>query len=292
VSVDAYAITTTWPWSEPSGSFFVIFLVISAVFTLLGLLVAVLVGDQLDGPVQTTAMAVSHATSAGIGARGETLVVGRLPRGDQVFVAALLGGLTRLEAALATAALSSGWLRRHGRWQVVVLPDVTPEEPILQQLKAILDDPAAGATPRHRLRTAALRLRPQLEESARRLGLMRPAERRSLLILLGLAGVVVATGFGLLRAFAEASVPGDLLMVYYVVMIEAALGVVLAIRLTHRHRQARAWLAWVDDAIDSLRADVRAGRPVAPADVTLVAAVDGMALGQTRASLGLDVFSR
>jgi hypothetical protein len=123
------------------------------------------------------------------------------------------------------------------------------------------------------------------------MGLLRPADRRSMLILLGLAGVVVATGMGLLRGFADMAGAGDLFAIYYVISAEAGLAAVLAIWLTNRHRQARAWLTWVDDAIEAIRADVRAGRPVPAADLTLVAAVDGMALGRTRDTLGLDVFS-
>lgn len=286
-----YDLAHTWPWSASSGDFLVAFIALSLILSLVGVLVAIVVGNALDGPVQTTALSSASSLSSAVVGVGPTLRPGQLPHGDERFVTALLAGLPRLEAALAAAGAAAGWLRVGENGEVEVLADVVPEEPLLVRCKEILDDPGAGRTPRHRLRTAALRLRPDLMARAEALGLLRPVDRRSGLILLSLAGVAVAAVLGGLRLVAASSAD-EVGIIQYVLGIEAGLVIVLAVSLTARHRQARAWLAWLDDSIDALRADVRAGRDLPVGDVVLVAAVDGFALGATGRRLGLDAFTR
>jgi len=286
-----FELAHTWPWSAPMEVFLATFIVLSVVISLGGVLVAIVVGNVLDGPVRTTALSSSASLSSAVIGVQATLRPGQLPHGDEVFVTALLAGLAHLEAALATAGAAAGWLRVTDRGELEVLADVVPDEPLLARCKEILDDPGAGRTPRHRLRTAALRLRPDLMARAEALGLLRAVDRRSGLILLSLAGVVVAAVLGVLRLFVSTSIE-EANVIQYVLWLEAGLVVVLAIWLTARHRQARAWLSWLEDSIDALRADVRAGRDLPVGDVVLVAAVDGFRLGRTGARLGLDVFTK
>jgi hypothetical protein len=285
-----YDLAHTWPWSAQQEDFLVAFLALSLILTLAGVLVAIVVGNALDGPVQTTALSSATSVSSAVVGVGATLRPGQLPHGDEVFVTALLAGLAHLEAALAAAGTAAGWLRVTPGGALEVLADVVPEEPLLARCKEILDDPGAGRTPRHRLRTAALRLRPTLMARAEALGLLRPADRRSGLIVLSLAGVAVAAVLGGLRLAIDASLEEANIM-WYVLGLEGALALVLGIVLTARHRQARAWLAWLDDSIDALRADVRAGRTRSVGDIVLVAAVDGFALEHTADRLGLRVFT-
>jgi hypothetical protein len=109
--------------------------------------------------------------------------------------------------------------------------------------------------------------------------------------VLSLAGIIVAGVLGVVRLYVESSID-EASIIQYVLGLEAALVVLLALWLTARHRQARAWLRWLDDSIDALRADVRAGRDLPVGDIVLVAAVDGFSLGRTGARLGLDAFTR
>lgn len=286
-----YELAHTWPWSASSDDFSVVFTVLAVILSLTGVLVAILVGNSLDGPVQTTALSSDSSRSSAVVGVGATLRPGQLPHGDELFVTALLVGLRHLEAALATAGAAAGWLRVTRSGELEILADVVPEEPLLARCKEILDDPGAGRTPRHRLRTAALRLRPTITARAEELGLLRPVERRSGLILLSLAGVLVAGLIGGLRLAVSPSVE-EFAFLQYALSLAAGVALVLGIRFTGRHRQARAWLDWLDNSINALRADVQAGRRVPVGDLVLVAAVDGFSLGATVRRLHLDVFTR
>lgn len=286
-----FELAHTWPMSASTEVFLVTFIMLSFILALAGVLVAIIVGNVLDGPIQTTALSSASPLSSAVVGSQATLRPGQLPHGDEVFVTALLAGLVHLEAALCAAGAAAGWLRVSDDGQVNILADVEPDHPLLARCKQVLDDPAAGRTPRHRLRTAALRLRPDLMARAEALGMLRPVERRSGLILLSLAGVVVAGIVGGLRLFATAPFE-EFQAIQYILSLEAGLVLVLAIWLTARHRQAGAWLTWLEDSIAALRADVRAGRDLRVDDIILVAAVDAFSLGATGRRLGLDVFTR
>jgi hypothetical protein len=286
-----FELAHTWPLSASTEVFLVTFIVLSVILALTGVLVAIIVGNVLDGPVQTTSLSSASPLSSAVVGSQSTLRPGQLPHGDEVFVTALLAGLVHLEAALCAAGAAAGWLRVSPDGQIKILADVVPDQPLLARCKEILDDPGAGRTPRHRLRTAALRLRPELMARAEALSMLRPVERRSGLILLSLGGVAVAGIVGGLRLFATEPFE-EFRAIQCILSLEAGLVVVLAIWLTARHRQAWAWLTWLEDSIAALRADVRAGRDLRVDDIILVAAVDGFNLGATARRLGLNVFTR
>lgn len=285
----AFGLSTTWPWSAPGSEFAVVWLVLSGIFVGLGVLVAMIMGDILDGPVRGSHGAVSAMngalTSVGVASAHDTLLVGRYPRGDEVFVVAFLQGRRHLEAALWAAAAADGWLRPGKDGGVSILDDVDPRDPILEHLKAVLQDPAAGATMQRRLRAAALRLAPSLQTRAERMGLARGGERRSVLILLALVGSLVSLGLGMVRSVAVES----LYLLSYGLALHVVVTLVLVMPLTTRHRQAKAYLRWLDGALDATRADVQAGTPASDDDVVLVAAIDGTAgLGAMGQRLGFD----
>jgi len=283
-----FDLSTTWPWSAPGTEFVVAWLILSSIFVGLGVLVAMIMGDVLDGPVRGAHGAVSAMdqalTSVGVATAHDTLLVGRFPRGDEVFVVAFLQSRRHLEAALWAAAVTDGWLRPGSDGGMSILDDVEPNDPILEQVKAVLQDPAAGATMQRRLRAAALRLAPSLQTRAERMGLARGGERRSVLILLALVGAGVGLGVGLLRSVGIET----LYWLYYGVALHVVVTLLLVMPLTARHRQAKAYLRWLDETLGAMRADVQAGAPACDSDVVLVAAVDGFSgLGSQGPRLGV-----
>ena len=274
-----FDLAATWPWSASTAEFAVVWLVLSGFATGVGILAAIIVGDAIDGPVSQTVSSLRASQTV----VPDTMLLGRFPRRDELLVVASLQGIDHLEAALAVTAMTAGWLHPLHSNDLQILDDVEPVDPILATLKAALQNRAAGVTLRRRLRTAALRVSPSLLARAEAMGLVRSGVQRSGLTALALSGVVISVVVAVLRS-------SDLHpWVYPAIAAHVGTTLLLVIPLTRRHRQARAYVRWLDDVMDAVRADVRAGISVSASDVILVAAVDGFdGLGRWGTTHGVD----
>jgi hypothetical protein len=292
-----FDVANTWPFSAGSDlDFFVAFVVLSGISMGLGVLCAMLLGDAWDGPVRRADASTTVSggyTSVGLSGAADTFLVGRLPRGDEVLIVAYLKGLQHLESALFAMGTTAGWFRPQNANRPgveLVLADVTLDDPLLASAKSTLANPASGATWQIRLRQAASRMRPELQRRAETMNVARAGDRRSALVATALCGVVGSVALVALR-FTVSDDPSVLLMSYYVVPIGLFFSVMLTIKLTFQHKQARAYLRWLDESVDAIRDDVKADR-ADDQDVVLIAALDGMGgLGAAGKRLGVGVTS-
>lgn len=293
-------LAATWPFSSRTD-FDLVLLVTAILLAGLGVLVAGFVGLVLDGPVRTIAStavssssSVSGASSTAITARRDQLVVGRLPHGDALWLVAYLrGGSQQLATTLFVAARRAGWLQVRDDGALDVVMDVEPTEPLLARFKtAIARTASTSTTP---LADAARDVAPLVRQQGLAADVIRPSSRAVLLRAVAFAGAAVVVAAELTRmAMVEAGLlrglhlvdlvwwlPGTLLLYGVVVVLgsEATLA---------QHRQARAYLHWLDGVVAAARADVRAGVDVRDDDLLMVAALDGAQLGASRGRLGLD----
>ena len=284
-------LASTWPWNLPPGpSFLIAWVLLATVLVGLGLLLAWVVGDLLDGPVLR---ASSASTSAATPSQAHQLVVGRLPGAeDATLVAYLRGGVDAVGHVLFAGAAAAGWLTYDGT-KFTVLPDVEPTDLDLAFFKATLgrSREVLRATIVDAMRQTARDLEPSLRRRAEESGVLRPSDRRVLLLAIGMGGGLVAAVVGVVRIVVrqelnpDAVFPGNLVIA---MTLALALSGWLTWKFTARHRQARAMLAWLDDVTTSLRADVTRGADLDPGRVSLTAALGGLvALGAARESLGV-----
>lgn len=300
------ALASTWPWSLPPGpAFLVSFIPLALLLVGLGVLLAIVVGNAWDGPIQR--VSTSSASSAAGGRSGAAvpstgggrLLVGRMPRADDIWLVAWLrAGRQGLRTTLYTAARTAGWLQLDSKAETLtVLVDVEPADPVQKQLHHVLA--AKPVLDRKALITAiddaAARLETAIARQAEEAGLVRPIDRRLGLLLVGLGGGLIAVVAGIVRIAVrgqlspDAVFPRNLVMVLFALLLVSAIGTWVA---TGRHRQARAYLAWLDDVTLLLRMSVRQGSERRADDVVLVSALGGhTALGVTGAALGLSMLS-
>jgi hypothetical protein len=280
-------IAHTWPWSAPDSEFWLAWVVLCGVCAGLGIVGALILDSALQRPPSSpssTSLLVGASTSS------TTLRPGLFPRGEAVWVTAWLAGPAHLGAAWAAAATTAGWLRLRGDGPSTLLPEVTPSDPLLARCKEILDDPGAGSTLRRRLETAVTRLEPLVRSRAEALGVVRSVPARLGLVAVAALGVVpgaVVAGW----RFVVVDRDDHLALCATTIAVELIVVVAVTAWLTARSRHTRAFLRWLDDSVAALRADVRAGVLVDAADVVLIAALDGWALGQTGARLGVDAIA-
>jgi len=288
----AFDLAHTWPFSASWLDFAIAYAILSGALIGIGVLIAFFVGDALDGPVRTSESSLVASSlgvssvGVGVGVGSTSLIVGRLPSGDDVLLVAALRGRTQLEAALWAAAAAEGWLRPKAPLVEALLHDVEARTPLTIELKRALADPAAGVTLVQRLQVATTRLMPVLKAQAEKTGLARTAERRAALTCVAFAGAGAAVVIGFIRA-AVTEGGGDAgNLIYSGLTAQIAAPALLSIVLLQQHRQARAYLRWLDGAVDAVREDVQAGKGRA-ADAVLIAALDGFAgLGAWRSRLG------
>ncbi len=298
------ALATTWPWSLPPGpAFLLAWIPLALLLVGCGVLVAIIVGNAWDGPIQRVSTSTAAATTAAAGSSlaavpstsGGPLLVGRMPRPDDVWLVAWLrGGKDALRTTLFTAARTAGWLQLTGE-QPSLLVDVVPGDPALTSLHHAL-----GSRPLLDLKAllqglddTAADLERSVARRAEEAGLVRPLDRRLGLLLLGLGGALVAVVAGIVRIVIRAELNPDAVFprnLVVAMMVTVGLAALLTWRTTGQHRQARAYLSWLDDVTVNLRKAVERGGVRRPADVVLVSALGGHgALGVTGAALGLAV---
>ena len=281
-------LATTWPFSS-AADFSIFIKVVAVLLAGVGVLAATLVGMRIDGPIRTvenTGAASSSSTSplslpVTAGVRTDRLVVGRLPSSDEIWLVAWLrGGRRRLETTLYVAARRAGWLRvvRGERLEVVI--DVEPSDPLLARFKtAVARTVSTSKSPVH---AAGAELAPLVRDAVLEANLARPMHQSTLVYGIAFAGIVVVTALLLVRAALVAAglVSGDAVAEAFSLIPEtliiyaavAAGGIAFVLR---DHRQAMAYLRWLDGTITAIRADVRAGVQVRDEDLLLVAAMDG-----------------
>lgn len=278
----------SWPFSLAPNEFEAVVVVFGAIVTATGVLIAMLIGDMLDGPVTTTH---SVGLRAGI-ATDAPFAVGRLPaRADFSFVGWLRRGVTGIADVLYADAVTRGWLRFDDKSGVfhVVADAVDLDAPSrFQELlggAGVLRGPVVWRT----ALLAAAGLEPGFRARAVDEGLLRPFERRLLVTVVGALGggavLVAVVAYGVARHAATA----DLMPMALTFVLGGAVGAFVA---SAEHRQRRAWLTWVSESTHALRADLHDGRLRQQGDLLLGAALFGVRnLGRSGSLLGVDVLA-
>lgn len=295
-------LSHTWPWSLPPGVHFLMwFALLAPLVTGGGVLTAYFVSLWRDGPVvraRSTSTSASMASSTAVPAEGPTVgatapfVVGRLPRPvDQPLLGWLRGGQKGLAAVLLARAAARGWLKHSdGSYTVVVdAPDLDSLDKAMMaslrphrtieasHVEAAAQEAAAGAEARMR-------------RGAERAGLVRSGGEQAALAALGMSGAAVVVVAVYLRIVVRASLyegaplPTNLMFATLLLVGVAAFATA---RLARRHRQVRAYLAWLDDATVAVRQSVSVGAGHGD-DLGLVAALGGLvALGASGRALAI-----
>ena len=283
-----------WPFSAGADEFIVATLVVALLLGGVGVLLAVFVGQHLDGPVRSTLSGPSSAASASLSAlsstaalaRQDRLTVGRLPVGEELWLLAWVrGGRRRLETALFVAGACAGWIRTEGT-QLVVVPD----DLLLAQFKLALH--RTVMTSKHPVHAAGGELEAVMRERAIAAAVARPATRDSMLAsfsLFGLAGLAVAEALYFVGGDTSRwPMSKVVIAVSFVFLGVAALTMMGAAFALRQHRQALAYASWITRNVDAVRKDVLLGLTQRDEDIVLIAALDGeTAMGDTGDRFGI-----
>ena len=281
-------LSLTWPFSASDGDFFVVLHVLGVLFAAMGVLIASMVGNQLDGPVRTTDNTASMPSSTlptAVALSSSSLVVGRLPVGDELWLLAqVAGGRRRLETALFVAGVRAGWIRTEGA-KIVVVPDVEPADPVLARFKLALH--RTVMTSREPVHAAGADVAEAVKSMAIDREVARTGARQSTLISLSMVGAVVLLVLQLLYIAMGPSVANISMIVFSTTVIapwvaSAGLASFATIVFVRRHRQAQAYLRWLKSVVGALKEDVVAGVATRDDDIVMIAALVGArGLGRT-----------
>ncbi len=286
-------LSLSWPFSAYDNDFAVFMYVFAGCFAGIGVLMAVVVGNRLDGPIRTlhntaSSSSLTSWSSVAITPLRTSLVVGRLPQGPELWMVAWLkGGRRRLEDSLYVAAAQQGWVKG-----LEAIADVEPADPLLADFKLALQRTAH--TERDPVHATGAELARRMEQQAVEAGLARSITQRSMLTLLAMSASSVVLVMQVLRTQMDGG--GAVVSLFFmsfimispwaVSLLAAGVGVAL---FAHQHRQAQAYLRWLDSVLVAARDDVVAGVAERDADVILVAAFDGpRGLGATGKRLGVE----
>ena len=267
----------TWPWNVPPGlTFFAIYGAIAAGLLLLTWLLQRGVGRTLD------AGAGSEETASFAASSGSKLEPGRIPRGSDLWrVAHLKGGARGVTGALLSSATAEGWIFANEDAKFEAARGRAPVDPLLLELhRAVGGAPKTAEELLAHANAVTAAHRPGLVEDLIRQGHYRSGGARWALAAIALAGGGVTALFGLIRLPVRAALYGGGAPVPVFLMLELIVIAVVTLLLALRTREsssARAYLRWLEDATQSLRADVASGRRREGWEVGLAVALGGLA---------------
>lgn len=274
-------LSLTWPFSANDSDFFVVLHVLGVLFAAMGVLIASMVGNQLDGPVRTTDNTASMPSSTlptAVALSSSSLVVGRLPVGEERWLLAwVAGGRRRLETTLFVAGVRAGWIRTEGA-QIVVVPDVEPADPVLARFKLALH--RTVMTSREPVHAAGAEIAPMVHSMAIEREVARTGTRHSALIMLSMGGALVLLVLQLLHIAMGPSVRNIAMLFFATTVIapwvaSAGLASLATIMLVTRHRQAQAYVRWLDSVVGAVKDDVVTGVATRDDDIVMTAALVG-----------------
>ncbi len=267
---------TTWPWSVPPGNtFLLLFIVGGAIAAGVGLIVQFIVGHMLDGPVLRSLSSREAASSAGVTAPSQPFMIGRLPSQDDLpFLAYLRGGQSALEEFMYASARQAGIISLNGDEFSIGSSLLARDPPTKDFIARMSGGTVKLVTVTNSLRIVGHDYAARYQARAEQIGLSRTVDRRVVLTLIGIGGALVADFAAVVRIVVRASLydgavfPRNLVMAMGILTVATGY---FAWRSSHRHRQVRAYLRWLDDVTESLKGRVQTGT-APPNDVLTVTA--------------------
>ncbi len=298
-----------FPFDMDSGpGFMAVFLLISVGLMLLGTVVRGRVARRIDAASMPEPVAAAVPPGGPPvptqGEPGPRLTVGVLPRGEQLWMVAWLrAGRVGVAQTLVANAWAEGWLssspsdRRLLRFTGRKIPRDRAAVRFYDQLEQF---PEKDLRPEDVLELATMMaksMEPKLRHDVKLAGMVRSSADQWRLARVMLLFGALAEAVAVIRVVVrEAQNPGALssesmLLGTFAMFVVAPVFVVLALFRPSSNARKR-YLEWLEDATLSLVGEVEGRRCKDPADVTLAAAVAGLAVVDVPSELGMVAATR